>query len=105
MVNGAPPCAVVIPEICHPPNTCLLTPLFHPKTRWPGPIGASITYVNTARWRMSKLDGPYSRPRLRPSATPPGCPGGTDQEELLSKDLPYVYEACRKIPWRPWYLP
>ena len=29
---------------------------------------------------------------------------GTDHDELLSSDLPKVYEPWRKIPWCPWYL-
>src|SRR5947208_13216803 len=45
---------------------------------------------------MSKFEGPYSRRKLRGSATPPGWPVGTDQEELLSRDLPKVYEAWKE---------
>src|SRR2546425_2902819 len=69
-VTGGPVCNVVAPEICQPPNTCLFTPLFHPNKRCPGPTGKSITYVMTARCRMSNDEGPRSAFMLLTSATP-----------------------------------
>ena len=41
-----------------------------------------------------RAPGDTSTPAEAPSETPPGCPLGTDHEELLSSDLPNVYDAC-----------
>src|SRR5215510_10337362 len=73
-VNGAPDCMVVVPEICQPPNNCRPMALSQPNRRCPGPAGRSITYVITARWRISNDDGPRSAFTLFTSETPVRSP-------------------------------